>query len=206
MDLVLQFLLAVLVLMLIPGPDMAYVAASGIAYGSRGALVAALGIGSGGLVLTATTAAVVAAAATIDERLMTTIQLVGCVYLLYLAVRTILPPADGGGAAKTNAPSHGDLFLRGVVTNVANPKALVFFLAFIPQFVPADAASPALAALLLGVLLCAVGTTINFLIGVSGAALGRFTGRVVLGRSVGQWVVAGVFGAIAISYLGSLAA
>ena len=143
------FLLAVLTLLIIPGPDMAFVMANGIAYGRRGAFFSALGISSGGLVLAVATALLVAATLAISPSALLALQLAGCLYLLYVATRTIVPrPGPAGICAP--APTSGNLFLRGVVTNVSNPKALIFFSAFIPQFIPDDATGPALYAFLLG--------------------------------------------------------
>ena len=84
------FLLAGLALLIIPGPDMAFVMANGIAYGRRGAFFSALGISAGGLVLAAATALLVAATFAISPSVLLALQLVGCLYLLYVATRSSL--------------------------------------------------------------------------------------------------------------------
>lgn len=199
METLLPFMLAVFALLLVPGPDMALVTASGMAYGRRGALYSALGIGTGGLVLAATTATVLALAARLDDELVNLLQIAGAAYLLWLAYAVLRHPAGGDDSAP--AVSDGSLFLRGMLTNLSNPKALVFFLAFLPQFVPADSASPALFAMGLGVILCALGTSVNFAIGATGASLTRFAGIRVAGRTLGQWVVGLVFFGIGLAFI-----
>lgn len=195
----LQFALAVLVLMLLPGPDMAYVIANGMAYGVRGALYSALGIGTGGLLLTALVSVVLVAASAIGMKTLAYIQVTGSLYLLYVATRTIIPRA--GSASGLPSPSVGNLFVRGVVTNVSNPKAIVFFLAFIPQFIPRGTPTPAAVAIVLGLTLCLMGTAINLLFGISGVFVGRYGSRVVFGRSLTQWIVFFVLSAIGFSFL-----
>jgi threonine/homoserine/homoserine lactone efflux protein len=195
----LQFALAVLVLMLLPGPDMAYVIANGMAYGVRGALYSALGIGTGGLLLTALVAAVLVAASAIDMKVLAYIQVAGSLYLLYVAARTIIPRA--GSASGLPRPSVSNLFVRGLVTNVSNPKAIVFFLAFIPQFIPRDTPAPAAVAIVLGLTLCLMGTAINLFFGISGVFVGRYGSMVVSGRTITQWVVFFVLSAIGLSFL-----
>ncbi len=193
------FLLAVLALLLIPGPDMAFVMANGIAYGRRGAFFSALGISAGGLVLAVATALLVAATFAISPSVLLALQLAGCLYLLYVAAITIIPrtePADTFALA----PTSGNMFLRGVVTNVSNPKALIFFSAFIPQFVPDDATGPALHAFLLGALLCFVGGAVNFAIGASGVLFSGLNRLGFLGRSWSQWIVFTVFVSISVAF------
>lgn len=202
MEILLPFILAVLALLLVPGPDMALVTASGVAYGRRGALYSALGIGTGGLVLAATTAVVLALAAQLDAGLVSLLQVAGASYLLWLAFTILRHPAGDGGSAPV--VSDGRLFLRGMLTNLSNPKALVFFLAFLPQFVPADSASPALVALGLGILLCALGTSVNFAIGATGARLSAVAERRIARRSLGQWVLGLVFFGIGLAFLARL--
>ena len=95
------FLLAVLTLLIIPGPDMAFVMANGIAYGRRGAFFSVLGISSGGLVLAVATALLVAATLAISPSALLALQLAGCLYLLYVATRTIVPRPGARGHLRT---------------------------------------------------------------------------------------------------------
>ncbi len=193
------FLLAVLALLVIPGPDMAFVMANGIAHGRRGAFNSALGISSGGLVLAVATALLVAATLATSPSALLALQLAGCLCLLYVAARMIVPrPGPAGTCAPP--PTSGNLFLRGVATNVSNPKALMFFSAFIPQFIPDDATGPALHAFLLGALLCLVGGAVNFAIGASGVLFSGLNRIVFLGRSWSQWIVFAVFVSISATF------
>lgn len=193
------FLLAVLALLIIPGPDMALVMANGIAYGRRGAFYSSLGISSGGLVLAVATALLVAATLAISPSVLFVLQLVGCLYLFCVAMRTIFS-RPGPEDTYAPAPTSGNLFLRGAVTNISNPKALIFFSAFIPQFIPDDATEPALYAFLLGALLCLIGGVVNFAIGASGVLFSGLNRIGFLGRSWSQWIVFAVFVSISVTF------
>jgi threonine/homoserine/homoserine lactone efflux protein len=143
MELFSAFLAAVIVLMLIPGPGMAYSIANGVAYGKKGALFAALGIGAGSVFLNLATVATVLVAAGIDPRALGAVQLAGAFYLVYLGamllLRTPVPAAEGC----VLAVPRKKIFWRGFVTNISNPKAIIFFLSFVPQFIPAGHPHPA---------------------------------------------------------------
>ncbi|MEV0889954.1 LysE family transporter [Promicromonospora sp. NPDC050262] len=73
--------------------------------------------------------------------LFDTIRYAGAAYLVYLGVRQFLartgPGADAVGGARPPEPA-GSMFRRGLLVNLMNPKAVVFFLAFVPQFVQPD--------------------------------------------------------------------
>lgn len=202
MEMLIAFIPAVVALMVVPGPDMAYCVASGVSYGKRGAFFSALGVGLGGMVLTVVTAGLIFAAHGIDARLTLAIQAGGCLYLLYLSAKIIAArhSADGEGVQVVKATER-QMIMRGIITNISNPKALVFFLSFIPQFIPAAAENPAFYAIWLGMLLCAIGVTMNFGFGLIGTVASPLDRIVVFERSLGQILISVVFFVVAIGFL-----
>ncbi len=205
MDTYIQFIGAVLVLMVIPGPDMAYCMACGMSRKIKGAFFAATGIGAGGLILAVATTLVVYLSGNISPRIFTYIQILGCIYLLYLGISILMSKVGDDADAPTIKRDYQNIFLRGVITNVSNPKALVFFLSFIPQFVPADSSNIVFTIFILGVLLCAIGTTLNFVFGVSGISLSGVAKITLLNRSVEQYITALIFISVALLFLGNFA-
>jgi len=204
MDTLIVFLMAVIALMIVPGPDMAYCIASGLSYGKRGAFYASLGVGIGGVILALATAALIYAAHVIDDRMTMAIQVVGCLYLLYLSAKIIIPRHTEGGGLQAIQATSGEMMMRGIVTNLSNPKALVFFLSFIPQFIPLGTDRPELYALWLGLLLCIVGVTMNFGFGLLGTAASPLNRVVFLQRSLGQYLLSLVFMIVALGFLVSI--
>lgn len=199
-EIFIPFVSAVLALLIIPGPDMALVVANGAAYGKRGAFFSSLGISSGGIFLALITAIIVATAVSINSILLTLVQLIGCLYLIYIAINTIYPKSSGKTNQITTEPSKGNLFFRGVVTNISNPKALIFFTAFIPQFIPSSASNPPAFAFALGFLLCLIGFGVNFAIGATGSVLSGLNNIAFAERTWSQWVIFVVFSTISIMF------
>lgn len=205
MDTYIQFIGAVLVLLIVPGPDMAYCMACGMSKGLKGAFFASTGVGVGGLILTLVTTIIVYFADSISPHIFTYIQILGCMYLLYLGIKILLSKADGNSDAPPSKQDYQNIFLRGLITNVSNPKALVFFLSFLPQFVPADSSNVVLTIFALGVLLCAIGTSLNFAFGVSGISLNRVAKITFFNRSIEQYITALIFILVALLFLSSFA-
>ena len=129
------FVVAALVVLLIPGPGVLYIVTRSLSQGRRAGLVSVLGLSAGALVhvvaATAGLSAVLLASATAFEVL----KAMGAAYLIYLGVRTLLSRSATDSVGETPARSAARLFRDGVVISVLNPKIAVFFLAFLPQFV-----------------------------------------------------------------------
>lgn len=167
----LLFLGAVVILLVTPGPNMAFVLTSGAAYGWRGGVAAAVGIGVVDLVFTLICAFGLAGLISAYPGMFDAIRWAGAAYLIYLAVNCIRTAgrekALGEAAAE---PSRWAIFLRGLASNIANPKAILFFLVFIPQFIDAGHGSVFVQFVLLGAALAVIGTVFHGAIGAVGAA------------------------------------
>lgn len=152
------FIAAGVVLNLTPGPDVLYIVSQALRGGVRPGLIAALGITAGCFVHVAAAALGVGALLAASATAFNVLKWAGAAYLVWVGVRLLWRcfPAD------TNAPLPVDsvtaltdlksVFFRGFVTNVLNPKVALFFLAFVPQFIPAHASDPALTFVVLGCL------------------------------------------------------
>ncbi|WP_437680992.1 LysE family translocator [Sorangium sp. So ce131] len=168
------FVVTGLALNLTPGPDMMFVLAAGTSAGRRSGVLAALGIGAGGLVHTAAAAAGLSALLVSSALAFSVVKYAGAAYLVYIGVRALLSPADPSAAPSSSslaAPPRDGVLWRAVVTSVLNPKVALFFLAFVPQFVSADRGPIALQFLLLGTTFCITGTLVNGLVGILAGSL-----------------------------------
>jgi threonine/homoserine/homoserine lactone efflux protein len=164
------FAIAGLALNLVPGADMTFVIASAARGGARSGLAAALGIGAGALVHVL--AAVVGLSALIasSQTAFTVLKWIGAAYLLYIAIGLIRDdPAARGDQSQAGPASSFAIFRKGALVNILNPKVGLFFLAFLPQFVDADAAVPALQIFALGIWFDLVGTAVNAIVAVGAA-------------------------------------
>ncbi len=144
------FFVASVALGLAPGPDNLFVLTQSALHGRVAGLLVTLGLCTGLLVHTAAVALGVAAIFKTSPLAFTLLKAAGAAYLLYLAWMTLRAPPmplDGSGPPALGARQ---LYARGIVMNVTNPKVTIFFLAFLPQFTDPARGSPTLQVLLLG--------------------------------------------------------
>ncbi len=126
------FIVAGLILNLTPGADFLYISASGISGGPRIGMAAALGVNIGITLHVLMAAAGVSAILLAYPVSYTAIKLIGAAYLAYLAVQAWRNTGEiGQGHA---AQSVKAAIKRGFLTNILNPKTMLFIFAFIPQF------------------------------------------------------------------------
>lgn len=130
---------------LTPGPNMTYLAVLTLADGRRAGFTAVAGVASGLLLIGVLAALGVAAAVSQSRLLYEIIRWAGALYMLWLAYdvwRGEPATATGNESARSNTRARR-YFLRGFLTNVLNPKAAVFYIAMLPQFIdPSKALLP----------------------------------------------------------------
>jgi threonine/homoserine/homoserine lactone efflux protein len=184
------FLLAALTLFLSPGPNMAFVLSHGVALGPRGGAAAALGIAAADLVLTTLTATGITALVAAWPPSFDLLRWGGALYLCVLAVqalRTHVPAATS--SAEQALPR---VFWRALLNCLLNPKALLFFMVFLPQFVVPAHGHVVLQLALLGFTLSAAGLLFNLLLGSFSGQVGRFLLRSPRAARVQGWLLAAV--------------
>jgi threonine/homoserine/homoserine lactone efflux protein len=183
----LTFVGVVALISLVPGPDMLYIIANGVSSGPRAGAVAAVGMSSGLAIHTLAAALGLSALLTVAPLAMEVIRACGIVFLLYLAVdafRTSLSTPDE--AVTVPRRSLRRVYGMAIATNLGNPKIVVFYLAFLPQFTSQHAAWPIPVQLLaLGALFIAVGIIVD---GAVGLASGRLSDFLTRRRDVRRWL------------------
>ena len=179
----LLFMGAVLLLLMSPGPNMAFVIAHGARYGWRGGVAAAFGIGAADVVLTAFTAAGLTAVIAQWPPSFDLIRAAGAVYLLWMAYQAIRAPATLPADSPIQA-SLGSVFVRAMLNSLLNPKALLFFMVFLPQFVDRSTSQIAQQLVILGVVLTLMAVAFHAVLGMLGGAIrGLMSSRV----GAAQW-------------------
>ncbi len=170
----LTFVGAVLLLFSSPGPNMFFVLSHGISYGARGGVAAALGIVIADLILTLLTASGITALVAASSLLLELIRILGALYLLWLACfqwNTTKVVEFKAGAVLPQT----EIMRRAMLNSLLNPKALLFFLLFLPQFTSVTRGGVGWQLLTLGLVLATISLGFHGL-------LGAFSGR------IGQWI------------------
>jgi threonine/homoserine/homoserine lactone efflux protein len=145
------FLLVSLIIAVVPGPGIFYVAARTLSGGRKAGVASTFGTALGGLVHVIAGGLGVSAIILASAELFTALKFAGALYLIWLGVRTINEsghlPLDRIGLIGTKRT-----FREGILVEALNPKTAAFFLAFIPQFLDPAAAHPALQFMVLGLI------------------------------------------------------
>lgn len=173
------FLIAVLLVVVAPGPDNAYIAAVAVHLGPRADVLSAAGMALGMIVHVTVASLGLALLLGATTWALDAVRLAGGAYLGWLAVGTLRDARRAGHDGRV-PPSRRLLLRRAVLTNLTNPKVILFFAAFLPQFVR-DGHGPVWAQLLsLGLIFLLVGLAVDATIGVAvgraGAALAPVAG------------------------------
>ena len=149
------FFAASIALALAPGPDNIFVLTQSALHGRTAGILVTLGLCTGVLVHTSAVALGVAAIFKTSALAFNVLKIVGAAYLLYLAWQAFTAGESDLTAEGRARSSAAQLYLRGVVMNVTNPKVAIFFLAFLPQFADPERGSITGQIFLLGLLFIA---------------------------------------------------
>lgn len=139
-----EFLITSFIVVIAPGTGVIYTLSCGLSRGARASVAAALGCTAG--ILPHLTAAILGLAALLHASAVAfhVFKVLGLAYLLYLAWTTLREKGTLSVARSEERRAAREIVVRGFLINILNPKLSIFFLAFLPQFVPADAALPML--------------------------------------------------------------
>ena len=166
------YIVASLALIATPGQDMLYVISRSLAQGRFAGLCSALGVCLGILVHTGLAALGVGAILHASETLFLALKFSGAAYLVFLGVRLMLSrkaALEPGTPAARLSPLS--LVMQGVLSNVTNPKIVLFFFAFLPQFVDPASAHATRDLVFLGVLYAALALPIKSAVGLAAGSL-----------------------------------
>ncbi len=136
LHLFLAYCLAVAILVLIPGPVVMLVVARSLSDGIRSGLAAVAGASLGNAILLIATAAGLIAFFAVLSEIFEVVRWAGAVYLIWLGIKAWRAHGGQGMAlAPVAKRSSRAVFLQGFLVAITNPKAIVFYIAFLPQFI-----------------------------------------------------------------------
>lgn len=191
-----MFVGALVVVYLVPGPDMVLMLQTAATQGRSHALAVAAGLALARAAHVLMAALGLGALLKASPEAFEAVRLIGAAYLIWLGIK-IFRASSLIAACPTDEP-RSDLKLwraslrKGLLTNISNPKALLFCSVLLPQFIRLDEGGVPAQFVLLGAILVITGLLFDLLYAGAGAALGRWLAETPLVRTLQRWVFATV--------------
>ena len=187
------FALAAFTLSLIPGPDMIYVATRSVSQGRGAGLASLLGIYTGDLVHAFAAIVGLSALIAASASALSIVKYVGAAYLVYLGIQTLLSKEETL-LVQDKAPAKlREIFYQGLVVNVLNPKVILFFLAFLPQFLDPAKGNLTLQIVFFSFLLIVATLPVNLAVGLAGGSLGTWLRAKPGVQKASKWVAGCIY-------------
>jgi threonine/homoserine/homoserine lactone efflux protein len=193
------FVGAVAVLILMPGPNVALIVSNSVAYGTKYGLLTVLGAATAMVPQLIVTALGMTAALSTLGHWFEVVRWVGVAYLVWIGVQAWRAPAVDLTRMRAQPKSARAIMFRGFLVSLSNPKTLVFYGAFFPQFVSAEApVGPQVAVLCVTFLVIAAGLDscwalmagrARVFLAMRGRLRNRITGGLLMGAGLGLALV-----------------
>jgi threonine/homoserine/homoserine lactone efflux protein len=179
------FLISSLLIIIAPGPDFIYVTTRGISEGNKAGLLSALGISIGLLIHTLFAAFGLSAIIQASRFVYMIIKYIGAGYLIYIGIKFLLNRKKSNiNDLKSEVRKH-NVLKQGIITNVFNPKAIVTFMAFLPQFVDIKITNPTGQFITLGMILSIMAVLWFSIIGYFAGSIGTYIRK---NEKIQKWI------------------
>ena len=186
------FVVAAVVILLIPGPAVVYILTRSVVQGRMAGFVSALGVGVGNMFHVVAATLGLSALLASSAMAFSVVKYVGAAYLIVIGIRRLLNGDEVGD--EDRAPrSLRRIFAQGVIVNVLNPKIALFFLAFLPQFVDPSRGGVTWQIFFLGLTLALIGIVTDSIYGMVGGSAGRLLRNSRAWRKSERYVSGGIY-------------
>lgn len=166
-----MFFVSTFLVMIIPGADMIVVVANSVSSGKRSGIISALGIASGACIHFIAAALGISALILTSDLAYDVIRMLGAGYLAWVGYQYITTKSTVGSVQAVERRPSLQIYRQGVLTNLLNPKAILFNLSFVPQFISVGYGAVWTQMLVLGGILIIVGFLINLSIVIMSSQL-----------------------------------
>ena len=193
------FLLSAIILLLTPGPAVLYITSRSIEQGKQAGFASVLGISIGTLLHILATTCGLSLLVMKSPILFNAIKVIGAGYLVYLGLKTYLQKQvfnfDNVGSSQANLKK---VFVDGIIVNTFNPKAIIFFLAFIPQFLNLDYGHIAMQTLFYGISFLVLAISSDIMYVLMSQPLRRFLQRSKNFQKYQKYIVGSIYVALGV--------
>ncbi|MGP4079584.1 LysE family translocator [Pseudalkalibacillus sp. R45] len=178
------FLFASILLTITPGPDFMFVFAQSVSHGKKAGIATGLGLCTGLIAHTLAAAVGISAILYQSSLAFTIIKVAGAIYLLYLAIQAFRENSQPE-QQKVKQYTLMNLYRKGIIMNILNPKVSIFFLAFLPQFVMVNNGAIPVQMTILGLLFIGQALLIFIILSISAGTIGE---KLWSNESVLRWI------------------
>ena len=186
------FVIASVVLALVPGPAVLYIVTRSLVQGRRSGLTSVAGVALGNLGNAIGASLGLAALFAVSSLAFTAVKYAGAAYLVYLGIQALRAPAGERPAEAPRAVPLRRIFRHGFVVALLNPKTAVFFAAFLPQFM--DPARPAMTqGVALGAMFVAIAAVTDTAYALAASGVAPALARAGRWRRSGRYLVGGTY-------------
>ncbi|CAM5507822.1 Homoserine/homoserine lactone efflux protein [Mycolicibacterium aubagnense] len=185
-----MFVGALAIAYLVPGPDMVLVLQTGTLHGRARALAVAIGLGLARAAHVFLAAIGLAALLRAAPWTFEIVRFAGAAYLIWLGLVILRTRAPEAATLSASNGDHSSYIYRGFLTNLLNPKALLFCSVLLPQFVHPGQADVPEQFLVLGVILVGIGLAFDAVYAGAGTLLNRWLARHPLAEALQRWTFA----------------
>ncbi|HYO15946.1 MAG TPA: LysE family translocator [Thermoanaerobaculia bacterium] len=186
------FLVASFILAVTPGPGVFYIVTRSVMQGRRHGLASVAGVALGNLGNAIGASVGLAALFAVSSVAFTVVKYAGALYLVYLGIQALRAPQSDGASPAPEPARISRIFRDGFLVALLNPKTAVFFAAFLPQFMSADAA-PILQSLVLGPLFVAIAAVTDTAYALAAGAVAPVLARARGVRAAGRYLTGAAF-------------
>lgn len=198
-DTILLFCATAFVLIITPGPNQIYIIAQSASQGRKAGVLSALGVDTGTLVHVIAASFGLSALLASSAFAFNIVRYAGAGYLIYLGIRTWLSRSNNSGKFTIELKSGRRIFFQGMLTNILNPKAALFFLAILPQFVNEPRGNATEQMLILGGLFTLIGLCIDLIVAVLASSAGKWLRSNTEFQRIQKWAAGGVYFSLGLS-------
>jgi threonine/homoserine/homoserine lactone efflux protein len=185
------FLVASFVLAVTPGPGVLYIVTRSITQGRKAGLASVAGVALGNLGNAIGASLGLAVLFAVSSLAFNIVKYAGAVYLIYLGIKTLRAPASLEAAPSIARDASLKIFCDGFIVALLNPKTALFFAAFLPQFIGANAAP--MQSILLGALFVLIATITDTLYAITAGTVAPMLSKMKGARLFGRCLNGGMF-------------
>ena len=179
------FFITSVVIIITPGPDMIYVLTQGISKGKKAGILSAIGVVSGLLIHTIIASFGLGIIITTSRIAYSILKHAGAAYLCYLGFKAIREKSKIEINESKKDFNTSKTFINGLLSNVFNPKIIVFFMAFLPQFIDPNKVNSQKAFLTLGLVFAIMGAIFLSIIGYMSGRIGALLKK---NKTIMKWM------------------